>query len=103
MNVDTLNFLFLSQILTLLVVRAEDGSIIGRIVDLTAAVGPVDPRITGLIVSPRWQRKQIFIPWSFVKRNTFRKSVTVAGLTAQNHEFSSPADAQILLRGSGLG
>lgn len=102
MNVDTLNFIFLSQILTLPVVRAEDGSVLGRIVDLTAAVGPVYPRITGLVVSPRWQRQQVFIPWSFVKRNAFRKSVTVTGLPAHDRQSSSPADAHILLRKSFL-
>jgi magnesium transporter len=102
MNVETLNFLFLSQILRLPVVSAKDGKVLGRIVDLTAATGPVYPRITGLIVSPRFQRKQIFIPWSFVKRNTFQKSITVAGLTPEDQAKPVPGDAQIFVARSFL-
>jgi magnesium transporter len=102
MNVETLNFLFLSQILTLPVVRAEDGTVLGRVVDLTAAAGPVYPRITGLVVSPRWKRDRMFIPWTNVKPNTFQKSVTVAGLAAGYQEKARPDETSILLRKSFL-
>jgi magnesium transporter len=102
MNVDTLNFLFLSQILRLPVIKSENGNILGTIVDLTAAAGPVYPRITGLLVAPRWKRTPIFIPWSYVKRNTFQKSVTVAGLTPQDLQKFTPDDTQMLLARSFL-
>jgi magnesium transporter len=97
MNTETLHFLFLSQILSLPVLSDRDGSALGRIIDLTAETGPVYPRISGLLVSPGFRRQPVFIPWSSVKRNTFRKSVTVAGLERPGPHPAS-GGTQILLR-----
>jgi len=96
MTYESVNFIYLSEILGLPVVLS-DGSRIGRIIDLAATPTQVYPKVTGLIASTNGQRQPIYIPWNNVKRTTFRQSISLDYTPGPESSVSKAAETEILL------
>lgn len=95
---DIVNFIFLSEILSLPVVNFHDSKKIGRILDLAATTNQVFPKITGIVIKPGNSKKVMHIPWGKVKKMIPGGSVTVEYIQESMNGASTSADTEILLR-----
>jgi len=95
---DIVNFIFLSEILSLPVVNFHDSKKIGRVLDLAATTNQVFPKITGIVIKPGNSKKVMYIPWGKVKKMIPGGSVTVEYIQESMNGASITADTEILLR-----
>jgi len=95
---DIVNFIFLSEILSLPVVNFHDSKKIGRVLDLAATTNQVFPKITGIVIKPGNSKKVMYIPWGKVKKMIPGGSVTVEYIQESMNGASTTADTEILLR-----
>lgn len=95
---DILNFIYLSELINLPVVRASDGARIGRLVDMAAASGPVYPKITGILARTPGQREPLYIPWAAVRRSAYPTRISVEGNGSSLGADARPAENEILLK-----
>jgi magnesium transporter len=96
MPYESLNFIYLSEIIDLPVVDAQSEQPLGHILDLAVAMGQVYPKTTGLITKLRGKRQPVYIPWSDVKKTTFKKAVPVEVRPGQ--ENGNARENEILLK-----
>ncbi len=95
---DIVNFIYLSELIDLPVVRAGDGTRIGRLVDMVAAPGQVYPKITGILARVRGQREPLYIPWATVRKTAFRKQISVNGNGQGEARDARTSENEILLK-----
>jgi len=74
---EVVNFIYLSELLSLPVVNASGSKRIGRIIDLAASTGQVYPKVTGIITKVPGRREPLYVPWHLVRRTTFSKRVAI--------------------------
>ena len=99
---DSINFIFLSELLDLPVIDAATSRKVGSIVDLAATTGQVFPKVLGLIVKVRSNKDPVYIPWNCVRPTSLRKNVLIDYSPESIHAHADNSDAEILLRKSFL-
>ena len=97
MNYLPKKFIFLYYIINLPVVDSLAGKKIGRVTDLAVTLKEMYPKVTGLIMRNR-KNKKIYIPWNNVKMMVEEKGIFVENFTAAAQEGLNPAENEILLR-----
>lgn len=99
---ETINFVYLSELIDLSVMSSHDNKQIGRVVDLAATTGQVYPKITGIVTKVRGRKEPVYIPWSTVKKTTYKKNISVDSWPASGNGNSKPSENEILLKKSFL-
>ena len=102
MGYETINFIYLSEILDLPVVDARLNRKIGRVVDVAAATGQVYPKTTGLITRVRGKKDPVYIPWVDVRKTTFKHQIDVDFHQESATVNSRALENEILLKKSFL-
>ncbi len=97
MNYLPKKFIFLYYIINLPVVDSLTGKKIGKLIDLSASLKEMYPKITGLIMRDR-RNKKVFLPWSCVKMLVEEKGIFVENFTAVAKDGFTPAENEILLK-----
>jgi len=102
MGYETINFIYLSEMLELPVVDARSGRVMGRVIDLAATTGQVYPKITGILVRARGRRQPVYLPWSSIQRPEGKKFIALDPLPDSTEQTPSAAENEILLKKSFL-
>ena len=97
MNKLTKKFIFLYDIINLPVIDALTGKKIGRIFDLAASLKEMYPKVTGLLMCNK-KNKKIYLPWSSVKMLVEEKGVFIENFLAVTQDQLHPAENEILLK-----
>ncbi len=100
MGYESINFLYLSELLNLPVVNEADGRQLGRIEDMAAATGQVYPKVTGLLIRARGPSATRYVPWSSVRKADYRRSISLDLASAAANGFDTAKENEILLRKS---
>jgi CBS domain-containing protein/sporulation protein YlmC with PRC-barrel domain len=97
MNSLTKKFIFLYYIINLPVIDALTGKRVGRIVDLSATLKEMYPKVSGLIMRNK-KNKKVYLPWSSVKMLVEEKGVFIENFLANVEDQYNPAENEILLK-----
>jgi magnesium transporter len=97
MNYLPKKFIFLYYIINLPVIDSLTGKKIGRLIDLSASLKEMYPKVTGLIMRNK-KNGEIFLPWTSVKMLVEEKGVFVENFAALAREWVNPAENEILLK-----
>ncbi|MDP2831204.1 MAG: CBS domain-containing protein [Candidatus Omnitrophota bacterium] len=97
MNYPPKKFIFLYYIINLAVIDAVTGKKIGRVIDLAASLKEMYPKVTGLIMRDK-KNKKIYLPWSSVKMLVEEKGVFIENFPVVAQEGFNPAENEILLK-----
>ncbi len=97
MNYLPKKFIFLYFIINLPVIDSLTGKKIGRVSDLAASFKEMYPKVTGLMMRTR-KNKKVYIAWSNVKMLTEEKGIFVENFPAVAKDGLNPAENEILLR-----
>lgn len=97
MNYLPKKFIFLYYIINLAVIDAVTGKKIGRVIDLTASLKEMYPKVTGLIMRNK-KNKKIYLPWNSVKMLVEEKGIFIENFPAVAQEGFNPAENEILLK-----
>lgn len=95
---ETINFVYLSEIVDLPVLDAAVGKKIGTLVDLAATMGQVYPRITGLIVKMKGRKMPVYVPWNSVRKTVYRKHVSIDSQPVSIYGTTGATENEILLK-----
>ncbi len=102
MGYETINFIYLSEILGLPVVDAQSNKVIGTIVDLAATTGQVYPKVTGLLVRSRGRKQPSYLQWSSIQRPVDKKFIALDSPAGSLEQSPAAAENEILLKRSFL-
>ena len=97
MNYLPKKFIFLYYVINLPVIDSLTGKKIGRIDDLTASLKEMYPKVTGLIMRNK-KNKKIFLPWNSVKMLVENKGIFIENFLAVAQENYNPIENEILLK-----
>jgi len=97
MNNLTKKFIFLYEIINLPVIDALTGKKIGRIFDLAATLKEMYPKVTGLIVRNK-KNKKIYLPWSSVKMMVEEKGIFIDNFLTLVQNQIQLSENEILLK-----
>jgi len=97
MNYLPKKFIFLYYIINLPVIDSLSGKKIGRVIDLSATLKELYPKVTGLIMRNR-ENKKVHIPWNNVKMLVEEKGIFIENFPAIAQEGLNPAENEILLK-----
>jgi len=70
-------FIYLSQLINLQIFDHSNGRTIGRIIDITAEVREMYPRISGLILKSKKGKARTYIPWDCIKTIAEKNMITI--------------------------
>ncbi|MDP2044247.1 MAG: CBS domain-containing protein [Candidatus Omnitrophota bacterium] len=90
-------FIFLYYIINLPVIDSLSGKKIGRVIDLSASLKELYPKVTGLIMRNR-KNKKVYIPWNNVKMLVEEKGIFIENFPTIAQEGLNPAENEILLK-----
>ena len=97
MNYLPKKFIFLYDIINLPVINSLTGKRVGRITDLTATLKEMYPKVSGLIMRNK-QNKKNYIPWTNVKMLVEDKGVFIEELPAATAGGLSLIENEIMLK-----
>jgi magnesium transporter len=100
MGSESINFLFLSELLALPVIDAATSRKVGTIIDLAATTGQVYPKVLGLIVKIRRKKDPVYIPWNNVRRTSLADNIVIDFTPETIQAHASAGDTEILLKKS---
>jgi CBS domain-containing protein/sporulation protein YlmC with PRC-barrel domain len=98
MAAENVNFIYLSEILNLQVIRDDNKTKIGKVIDLAASTGQVYPKITGIIVHGHLAQKPVYIAWSCVRKASYKKFISVDYNPTEILPTIKASEHEILLR-----
>lgn len=97
MPLDVVKFSYISDLLGLPVIRAGDHRRLGKLIDFTATITQVYPRVTGLFVRTSRRKPPQFIPWGSVKQIAFKDHIAVDYPFNGDEHSAKAAENEILV------
>ncbi|MEI6831185.1 MAG: CBS domain-containing protein [Candidatus Omnitrophota bacterium] len=97
MNYLPKKFIFLYYIINLPVIDSLTGKKIGRVIDLAATLKEMYPKVTGLIMRNK-KNKKIYLPWNSVKMLVEEKGIFIENFLAVAQNEFNPKENEILLK-----
>jgi len=97
MNFLPKKFIFLYYIINLPVIDSLTGKKVGRVLDLSASLKEMYPKVTGLIMRNKRNQK-IYLPWSSVKMLVEEKGIFIENFLAVSKEGFTQNENDILLK-----
>ncbi|MFA6357317.1 MAG: CBS domain-containing protein [Candidatus Omnitrophota bacterium] len=98
MNPVVKKFIFLIEIIKLPIIDSATGKKIGRLIDLSATMKEMYPKVNALIMRDRKSGKKFYIPWKFVKILVEEKGIFIENTPASFSEYLGPINGDIPLK-----
>ncbi len=101
MGLETVSFIYLSELIGAPVVSAQTNRRIGRVIDMAAVSSHVFPKVSGVLIKPARNGTPAYLPWAAFRRSEFSARF-IADREPSALGTEKGIDGEILLRRSFL-